>query len=702
MRPTILDPLFQTISGLQGIGPKLTTAFEKLCGTRMVDIVTHIPREALVRHRVDTLDAVTEGQNIITAVEIVSHAMPARRGQPFRVTCENNGTSLTLVFFNGSAKYWAEQLPKGTTRVITGRVEIFNDALQIVHPDTVIAVPDDGTEPLTHAGDILDVEPLYPLSAGITHKTVHRAVEQALDKIPELPEWIDDALLKREKWLGWYDTLHRIHNPHEPLDFNMQSPYRRRLAYDEFLANQLALQIIRHKRTKLRGQSIKGDFRLRDAVLNHIPFDLTNSQKTALDEIYDDMGKEHRMLRLLQGDVGSGKTVVALLAMLNAIEAGGQACLMAPTEILARQHGDSLVDLCEKIGVRMVVLTARDKGKKRSQLLEEIAIGDIDIIVGTHALFQDDVIYKDLKLAIIDEQHRFGVEQRLQLSRKGTALDMVVMTATPIPRSLMLSAYGDMDYSQLRDKPAGREPIDTRLINNNRIPELIDSLERAVDAGAQIYWVCPLVEESQKIDLAAAEDRYNILRQHFGDEIVSLVHGRMKGTEKDEVMARFASGKSKILVATTVIEVGVNVVDATVMVIEQAERFGLAQLHQLRGRVGRGSKKGTCLLVFGDSLSKTAEERITVMRDTEDGFIIAEKDLELRGYGEILGTKQSGLSRFSLADMAEHADLLAIASDQAKLILQKNPDLQGEDGEKLRNLLYLFERDIAFHTMHSG
>ena len=702
MRPTILDPLFQDISALQGIGPKLTTAFAKLCGTRMVDIVTHIPREALVRHRVEDLKSVTEGQNIIIAVDIVSHTMPARRGQPFRATCDNNGTPLTLVFFNGSAKYWSEQLPKGTTRVIAGRVEIFNETLQIVHPDTVIAVPDDDSDPLSHAGKILDVEPLYPLSAGITHKTVHKAVEQALDKIPDLPEWIDAELVKREKWLGWRDTLHRIHTPENPLDLQIQSPYRRRLAYDEFLANQLALSIIRHKRTKLRGQIISGDFRLRHAVLNHIPFDLTESQTTALDEIYADMGKEQRMLRLLQGDVGSGKTIVALLAMLNAIEAGGQACLMAPTEILARQHGDSLADLCEKIGVRMVVLTARDKGKKRKALLEDIASGDIKIVVGTHALFQDDVIYQDLKLAIVDEQHRFGVEQRLQLTRKGTAMDMLVMTATPIPRSLMLSAYGDMDYSQLRHKPAGREPIDTRLINNNRIPELIGSLERAMASGAQIYWVCPLVEESQKIDLAAAEDRYHLLRQHFGEGCVSLVHGRMKGAEKDEVMHRFASGESKILVATTVIEVGVNVVDATVMVIEQAERFGLAQLHQLRGRVGRGSKKGTCLLVFGDNLSKTAEERITVMRDTEDGFIIAEKDLQLRGYGEILGTKQSGLSRFSLADMAEHADLLSIASDQAKLILQKNPELNGDDGEILRNLLYLFERDVAFHTMHSG
>ena len=702
MRPTILAPLFQSISGLQGIGPKLSTAFEKLCGTRMVDIVHHIPREALVRHRLETLSTVTEGQNIITPVDIVSHSMPARRGQPFRVACDNNGTALTLVFFNGSAKYWSEQLPTGSTRVIAGRVEIFNETLQIVHPDYVIPVPDDGTEPLSHAGDILDVEPLYPLSAGITHKTVHRSVEQVLSKMPKLPEWIDGALVKREKWLDWQDTVHRIHNPKEPLDLHIQSPYRRRLAYDELLANQLALQIIRHKRTKLRGQSIQGDFTLRHAVLDYIPFDLTNSQKTALDEIYADMGKEHRMLRLLQGDVGSGKTVVALMAMLNAIETGGQACLMAPTEILARQHGDSLLELCEKIGVRMVVLTARDKGKKRKALLQDIAEGHIHIVVGTHALFQEDVIYKDLKLAIIDEQHRFGVEQRLQLTRKGTAMDMLVMTATPIPRSLMLSAYGDMEYSQLRDKPPGREPIDTRLINANRIPELITSLERAMASGTQIYWVCPLVEESQKVDLAAAEDRYNLLRQHFGDDCVSLVHGRMKGAEKDEVMNRFASGDSKILVATTVIEVGVNVINATVMVIEEAERFGLAQLHQLRGRVGRGSKKGTCLLVFGDNLSPTAQERITVMRDTEDGFIIAEKDLELRGYGEILGTKQSGLSRFSLADMAEHKDLLSIASDQAKLIVQKNPELEGDDGENLRNLLYLFERDVAFHTMHSG
>lgn len=708
MRPSLLDCFFQDISCLNGIGDKMKVAYTKLCGGRFVDVAFHIPRQVIVRHPTPNITHTDGGQTIIAPVRIVSHSMPSRRGQPLRVTASNHGRKISLIFFNGSSKYWAEHLPVGGAFVIAGRTELFNESLQIVHPDIVqtITTPiDDDAFPDDILGTMQGVrtlDPVYPLSAGITHKGIQKTVAQILDKLPPLPEWLDPALVKQENWSDWNTTIARLHTPNDPMDLNNTSPYRRRLAYDELFANQLALQIIRHKRKKLRGQAIQGNNALRSQILHNLPFDLTPSQHTALAEIYADMAQPERMLRLLQGDVGSGKTLVALLAMLCAVECGGQACLMAPTEILARQHYDTIAPMVEKLGLKIAVLTSRDKGKSRAEILSNIANGTTHIIIGTHALFQDDVIYSDLKMAVIDEQHRFGVEQRLHLSRKGDAVDMLVMTATPIPRSLALSVYGDMDTSQLTEKPAGRKPIDTRLLSHGRLNELMDKLAPQIANGTQLYWVCPLVEESETMDYTAVQDRYAHLCQYFGDDAVAMVHGKMKAPEKDSAMERFISGQAKILVATTVIEVGVNVPNASIMVVEHAERFGLAQLHQLRGRIGRGSAHSTCMLLYGDTLSDTAQKRLETLRDTDDGFVIAEQDLTLRGYGEILGTKQSGVADFTFVDLAEHADLLPMATQNAKLILDKNPDLQGDGGENLRLLLYLFERDSAFHTLHSG
>jgi ATP-dependent DNA helicase RecG len=563
----------------------------------------------------------------------------------------------------------------------------------MTHPDHIA--------PPAEAASLQTVEPVYPLTAGLTLKTVGKAVQAALQRVPELPEWLDAGLKARERWADWHKALAEAHAPKEETDLSPLAPVRRRLAYDELLANQLAIALVRDRQLKQRGRSLKGDGRLCQKVTDALPFQLTGSQRLAWAEIAGDMGSEHRMLRLLQGDVGSGKTIVALLAMLTAVEAGGQAALMAPTEILARQHFNTLEPLARAAGVEIVLLTGRDKGKARQAILDRLASGATPLVVGTHALFQEDVAFHDLAMVVIDEQHRFGVHQRLTLTGKGKAVDVLVMTATPIPRTLMLTAYGDMDVSRLTERPPGRQPIDTATLPLDRLDEVVDGVARALARGAQVYWICPLVEESENVDLAAAEDRYRALLLRFGEK-VGLVHGRMKGPEKDSVMARFAAGELAVLVATTVVEVGVDVPQATVMVIEHAERFGLAQLHQLRGRVGRGSGKSSCLLLWQSPLGETARARLRILRETDDGFRIAEEDLKLRGAGELLGTRQSGLPEFRLANLAVHDDLLAIARDDARLVLDRDPELAGQRGKALRVLLYLFERDAAVKYLRSG
>jgi ATP-dependent DNA helicase RecG len=523
----------------------------------------------------------------------------------------------------------------------------------------------------------------------------------ALKHIAPLPEWLDESYKAKQKWGDWHKSLLSLHTLENEQLLSPEHPMRQRLAYDELLSNQLTLALVRMRQRKINGRSYQSTNQLRQKILSALPFDLTNAQQRVLEEIDSDMAAHARMLRLIQGDVGSGKTVVACLAIMNAIENGAQAALMAPTEILARQHFESLKPWLEAAGIRTIVLTGRDKGKPRELLLEQIKSGAAQLVIGTHAIFQDSVEYNDLGIAVIDEQHRFGVHQRLSLSNKGNGVDVLVMTATPIPRTLALTAYGDMEVSKIDEKPPGRKPIDTRLLPVEKMEDMVEGLRRQIATGARIYWVCPLVEESEKLDLAAAEERFDILQASFGDR-VGLIHGRMKPLNKDEVMQRFARGDLDILVATTVIEVGVNVPEATIMVIEHAERFGLSQLHQLRGRVGRGGNKSYCFLVYSGPLGETAKERLSIMRETEDGFLIAEKDLELRGSGDILGVRQSGNVEFKLADLSVHADLLAAARDDAKLILSKDPELLSKRGKALKTLLYLFERDQAIQNLRSG
>ncbi len=699
LRPTILNPLFASVETLAGVGSRIAKLLEKITGDRLIDLIWHLPNGIIDRRFAPKVGDAPAGRICTLTVEVLAHSAPPNRNSrlPYKVICGDDTGRITLTFFHAKGDYLSKTLPVGETRVISGKVEVYDGQRQMAHPDHIVSE--------SQKSAIQRVEAVYPLTAGLSPKTLVKAIHGALDKTPDLAEWLDPAQIKRDNWPGWADALRTVHHPDTGAELDLTSSMRQRLAYDELLSNQLALAIVRSKARRLAGRVIKGNGRLRQKVTAALPFTLTGAQTRTLGEIDTDLGSNHRMLRLLQGDVGSGKTVVALMAMLSAVEAGGQAALMAPTELLAQQHLATLQPLCDACGVSISFLSGRVKGKARDAVLDDVVSGKTSILIGTHALFQKDVAFKDLMLAIVDEQHRFGVHQRLELAQKGRAVDMLVMTATPIPRTLTLTAYGDMDVSRLDEKPPGRKPVDTRLVNLERLSETIAAVQRAISSGAKVYWVCPLVEESETSDLAAAEERHRHLTQILGDT-VALVHGRLKGPEKDAAMAAFADTQNlngpKVLVATTVIEVGVDVPEATVMVIEHAERFGLAQLHQLRGRIGRGDKPSTCLLLYSPPLTETAKARLNIMRDTEDGFLIAEEDLRLRGAGEVLGKRQSGLPEFRLADLAIHADLLTMARDDTKLILERDADLQTERGKALRTLLYLFEQDAAIQTLRSG
>jgi ATP-dependent DNA helicase RecG len=693
VRPAILNPLFAEVTDLKGVGPRLGKLFQKLCGPHVVDLLWHLPVDIIDRSfRPQVADA-PEGRIATLTVTVEQHQKPYNPRQPYRVRCRDATGVLFLVFFHVKGDWLERQLPVGSTRIVSGKVERFNNQAQMTHPDHV----------LDPAGlDAMKlIEPVYRLTAGLTLRIVQKAIETALKRAPQLGEWCDAELVKRRAWPAWREAIAAAHAPTRPDDLLPTHPARERLAYDELLANQLTMALLRARARKRAGRALTAGGALRQKVEHTLPFQLTGAQRRALAEIAADMAQPSRMNRLLQGDVGSGKTMVALLAMCNAVEAGGQAALMAPTEILARQHFTTLTTLAKESGIAIGLLTGREKGRARTEFLERLAAGDIQIAVGTHALFQDDVRFKDLALAVVDEQHRFGVEQRLHLASKGSAVDILVMTATPIPRTLEMTAYGDLDSSRLDEKPAGRAKTTTSVVPVERMDEVIGAVRRALARRAKIYWICPLIEDSEDNDLQAAEARFSELFQTFGNR-VGLVHGRMKGPERDRVMAEFASGGVDLLVATTVIEVGVDVTDATIMVIEHAERFGLAQLHQLRGRIGRGDQPSVCLLLYAPPLSETAKRRLSILRDSDDGFRIAEEDLRLRGAGEVLGTRQSGFAEFRLADLAAHADLIPIAREEARLALARDAELESARGVALRTLLYLFARDAAVRYLRAG
>ncbi|WP_281300097.1 MULTISPECIES: ATP-dependent DNA helicase RecG [unclassified Iodidimonas] len=703
MRPSVLFPLFADVIRLPGIGPRNQALYQRLCGDRVIDLLWHLPIGLVDRRARPRIAEINEGEIVTLNVVVDQHQPAAAQSKTQRVLVRDDSGFLTLVFFHARGDWLARSLPVGEERLISGRVEIFQGRPQITHPDYILKPQDADQMPL--------LEPLYPLTQGLGQKQLRKALIGAMDAIPNVPEWLDAALLDRENWPAWPVAIKQAHQPQTTDDLDPQSPNRRRLAFDELFAHQLALGLVRHRSRRRKGRALEANAADQQKILDALPWPLTGDQRRALDEILSDLARPEAMLRLVQGDVGSGKTIIAFLAMAAAVgarvggikdRAGLQAAMLAPTEILARQHLDALSPLAEAAGLRLGFLSGRVKGRARADVLAALERGEIDILIGTHALLTTDVQFHDLALVVVDEQHRFGVFQRLALAEKaGHAVDVLVMTATPIPRTLTLGLYGDMDVSRIVEKPPGRKPIDTRVISLDRLDAVVDGIGRAMQAGAQIYWVCPLVEESEKSDLAAAEDRHAHLQQMFGPK-VGLVHGRMKAAEKDAVMADFKAGALAILVATTVIEVGVDVPNATIMVIEHAERFGLAQLHQLRGRVGRGEAASTCLLLRAADAGEVARTRLNIMRETEDGFVLAEEDLRLRGAGDVLGTRQSGLPDFRLADLESHGDLMAMARDHARLVMTRDPELKGPRGEALRVLLYLFERDAAVKYLKSG
>jgi ATP-dependent DNA helicase RecG len=699
MQPAILKPLFAALTTLPGVGPKVDKLYRHLLrrehGARVVDLLFHMPTGAIDRRARPKLKDVVPGSVVTVAVTIDRHRPPPPRRPrvPYLVYASDDTGDVVLTYFNARRDYIERTLPKGALRYISGTTALYDGTLQIVHPDRVVDEAGLVHLPL--------VEPVYPLTEGLWLSQVRKAEEAALTRVPDLPEWQDPAWLSRQRFPSFSEALRQLHHPSQPADVQPEALAWQRLAYDEFLAGQLALALVRKYLRRPSGRGTVGDGHLRAKITAALPYALTPSQARASAEIFGDLEKPERMLRLLQGDVGSGKTVVGLLAAAAVIEAGRQAALMAPTEILARQHLKTVVPLANSAGLRVAILTGRERGRERSKILQRLVAGDIDLLVGTHALFQEEVAFRDLALAVVDEQHRFGVHQRLALARKGDAVDVLVMTATPIPRTLVLTYFGDMDVSELREKPAGRKPVDTRTIPLDRSDEVIAAVGRALTDGRRVYWICPLVEGVETTDLAAAQERFRTLQQLFGDA-VEIVHGRMKGADKDRAMQRFSGGEARLLVATTVIEVGVDVPEASVMVIEHAERFGLAQLHQLRGRVGRGTERSSCLLLYKAPLSETAKARLSVMRETEDGFRIAEEDFRLRGEGDVLGTRQSGMPGFRLANVAVHGKLLQAARDDAALILARDPKLASARGEALRVLLYLFERDEAVRLIQAG
>ncbi|MCY6380787.1 ATP-dependent DNA helicase RecG [Hoeflea prorocentri] len=701
MRPTLLDPLFVPVTSFSGVGPKIAALIARAIGresaddTRAVDLVL-LPPTRLIDRRNQPGIAYASEHAIVTLKLFVDRHQPAPRGKrnvPYRVFAHDDTGDIALTFFHARQNWLEHALPVGEMVLVSGKVDWFNGKASMVHPDRMAREKDAESFPF--------VEPVYPLTAGLSPKHLLRAVEGALASLPDLPEWQDAAFIGKNGFADFGGAVRALHTPRDEHDMDANAPAHRRLAYDELLAGQLSLALVRQRVRKLQGQPVNGDGTIRESILSALPFELTASQRVSISDILSDMQSPDRMLRLLQGDVGSGKTVVALLAMAACAEVGGQSVLMAPTEILAQQHYATIEPLARKAGLEVELLTGKIKGKQRKEVLERMENGQARLIVGTHALFQESVAYDNLLLAVVDEQHRFGVHQRLRLTAKGTAPHMLVMTATPIPRTLVLSAFGDMDVSKLSEKPAGRLPIKTVTIDGDRIQDVVARLREAVSSGRKAYWICPLVEDSEVSDLMSAEQRHGSLAREFGD-LVGVVHGRMNSDEKDRAMADFKSGRTRLLVATTVIEVGVDVPDASIMVIEHAERFGLAQLHQLRGRVGRGSEASSCILLYKSPLSETARSRLTIMRESEDGFRIAEEDLKLRGEGELLGTRQSGVPGFQLVDLEAHRDLLEIARNDARYILETDADLSSKRGHALRLLLYIWRRDEAIRLLRAG
>ncbi|MFN7709994.1 MAG: ATP-dependent DNA helicase RecG [Holosporales bacterium] len=691
LKETLLRPLRY----VKGVGPGLELVLRRLCGERVLDLALHLPSQLVHRRPVRSMREARPGELVTTMVTVVRHQAPARgaKTSAYRVMTADAGGEGELVFFKSYAQHLQKILPMGAQRLVSGRVDFFMDRPQMVHPDFI--------GPASEKSQWEGQQAVYPLTSQLTQKQLKKLIESILSTFVSEADWLPLALRQTHRWPTFTQALHLVHHPTEAQDLEPENPARRRLAFDELLADQISLVMARRQDVRHNPRALLGLEDLRAKVREVLPFELTQDQERALEEIDADCAGPEVMVRLLQGDVGSGKTIVAFMAMLNGIAAGGQAALLAPTEILARQHDKTMKAWAAAAGLQLELLTGRTTAKERRRILAGLASGEIQLLIGTHALIQEDVVFQNLAFAVIDEQHRFGVAQRLALSEKGARVDCLVMTATPIPRTLLMAAYGDLPCTYLRQKPAGRKPILTKVLSIDRMAEIEARLIEIMNRGERIYWVCPLVEESETLDLAAAIDRFEQLAKRYPGR-VSLVHGKQKPNERQEQMAQFVSGQTQLLVATTVIEVGVHVEEATVMIIEHAERFGLAQLHQLRGRIGRGALASNCILLYQGPLSQTSRARLEVMRSTEDGFKIAEEDLRLRGGGEIMGLRQSGMPHYRVADLSLHQDLLHEAHQFAKNLLDRDPSLNTPSGYPFRVLMELFNKAEGARFLKAG
>ena len=711
LRPQSLFSLFADVTRIKGVGPAVKKLLQKLLGksdleaVRVKDLLFHIPVSAIDRRHMPPLGSAKDGEIITAVVTVELHEPPpagaTRKGVPlpYKVRCHNESGYLNLVFFNARADYLTRMLPVGQQRVVSGVFQVTQYGWQMPHPDFIV--------PVAELEKVKGFEPVYPLTAGLSNKQLLKIMTDAQRMIPDLPEWIDEGYLKQQQWSPWKSSFEHIHRPESLEETLPSSALRQRVAYDEALAGQLALAITRKRLKRAHKPPLAAGGAMVKAIVEQLPFTLTAAQQLAWKEIEDDLCSGERMLRMLQGDVGSGKTVLALLAMVRMAESGQQSALMVPTEILAMQHVRFIAPLCAAVGIKVGTLTGSTSASAYNEAADAVASGVAHIVIGTHALFQQNVTFSSLGLIVVDEQHRFGVSQRLTLAEKGGQPHILQMTATPIPRSLTMTYFGDMDCSVLAEKPPGRKPVDTRAVPLSRADEVIEGIKRAIDEGNRVYWICPLVEERDeadifKADLAAAESRYIEFQKRFGKDIVGMVHGRVKPEARHKVMRQFADGDCKLLVATTVVEVGVHVPEATIMVIEHAERFGLSQLHQLRGRVGRGEKPSRCILLYTDQCGDVAKARLRIMRETEDGFRIAEEDLRIRGGGEVLGTRQSGMPDFRFVNLAEHTGLILAARDDVKLIMHRDPGLESPRGQALRCLLHLFDYEENIRYLGSG
>lgn len=677
-----LDSLYKPLTVLQGIGPKYRALLTTLIkGDRLIDLAFHMPHSYVSRKVLTKLVHVPFDTPIIVKVTVEAHKPPRKYSGPYEIITSDGTSYLSIVYFHAKGDYLEKLYPVGREVAIAGKVESFGGKKQMMHPDYVV--------PGAQLSTIPQIEPIYPLCNGITNKTIRMAIKGLRQFIPDPSEWIPRATIEANHWPRFQLALLGAHMLDTTIDHEKA---RERLAFDELYAHQISLRIARNQVKIDTAPRLPSPLPLVEKAVEALPFTLTEDQKEVLRDIYKDMKSGSPMRRLLQGDVGCGKTVVAFLAMLAITEANFQAAIMAPTDILARQHYAFMKPFEDLLGVKVALLTAREKGSHRKELFHDLATGKIDLIIGTHALFENDVIFGKLGVVIIDEQHRYGVEQRYKLLSKGEAPHLLVMTATPIPRTLHMAFYGDLDLSQIRHKPGQRKQIDTRVISLERLYQVINGLASQIEKGEQIYWICPLVAESEKLDLAAAEDRFTFLKGIFGHK-VGLIHGRIDNTHKDEVLQAFKEGDIQILVSTTVVEVGIHVEQATTMIIEHAERFGLSQLHQLRGRVGRSDLASFCLLLYAPPLNPIAQRRLEVMRETNDGFVIAEEDLNLRGSGTILGRAQSGAGDFRIAEFPQDFKLLSAAH---ALVQEYAPT------ETPHDLLQLFQMEHAIPLIQAG